>query len=60
MKLEMILHEKELAEAVRDYVVKKKFRPLSAVQFNATPTMDLMDNPTGGYGVSAKITVDIP
>jgi hypothetical protein len=54
MKIELTLHQKELEEAVKEYLDRKGFFVTGSVRFAASQATDYTDQPTGSYVVSAK------
>ena len=51
------LDEKDIAQAVREYVNRQYGSETGEVSFTAIPNADAMDRPTGGHTIRARTTL---
>lgn len=51
------LDQKDIAQAVREYILRQYGSEAGDVSFDASANADMMDRPTGGHTISARATL---
>lgn len=58
MRTLLTLNQDDIEEAIKEYAIKRGYVSSKPAKLTAYPETDRMDQPTGGYVISAEIEVE--